>query len=245
MSDGWSDAEYNHLVNLLVATNKGAFFDGTIKLGSEDQENATAVAKIISDHIKRIGATSVVQVVTDTCAVMKAAWKIVEKEFPWITCTCCAPHVLSLLLKDIGKIPEVASVIAKVKRILNRFWGKKRWCRTKLKEVVLKNHGKRLGLYRACVTRFAGHVKEMGRILRLKADLKYVVDTPEYAKQDFRKKRKDAADEADDDVDGEGGIKDILNDEAGFWQPLREALKVRAALVCARARSAPGSHGSV
>ena len=228
VSDGWDDVEHNHLINFLVATQKGAFFDGTVKLGSEDHEDAVAVAKHIAAEIEKVGALKIVQVVTDTCSVMKKAWTIIEKKFPWITCTCCAPHVLSLLLKDIGKIKEVAGVIGKVRKVLNRFWGRKRWCRTFLRETVLKNHKKKLGLYRAAPTRFAGHVKEMGRMLRLKADLKYAVDSPEYAKQDFKKKKGSEEADGDDDVDGEGGVKKILLDEEGFWKPLVEALKVPA-----------------
>eukprot|EP00966_Prymnesium_polylepis_P115918 2679387-Prymnesium_polylepis.1 len=179
--------------------------------------------------IHSVGCLSVVQVVTDTCSVMKAAWKLVEAEFPWITCTCCAPHVLSLLLKDIGKISEVAAVIAKTKKILNRFWGRKRWCRNKLCEVVLKNHGKKLGLYRAAPTRFAGVVREMGRVLRLKADLKYIVDLPEYMQQDYGKKR--GEDDGDDDVVGEGGVRAIILNDVGYWEPMLEVLKVMTPIV--------------
>ena len=83
--------------------------------------------RLISDEIERVGQYTIIQVCTDTCSVMKAAWKIIEKKFPWITCTCCAPHVLSLELKDMAKIPEVQAVIDKTGRVLNRFWGKKRW----------------------------------------------------------------------------------------------------------------------
>lgn len=223
VSDGWDDVERNHLINFLCSTTHGSFFDGTIKLSSEDKEDATAVAALLSDEIERVGALKVVQVVTDTCAVMKAAWKIVEKKYPWITCTCCAAHVLSLLLKDMAKIPEVAALFKKVSKVLNRFRGRKRWCRTKLREVVQKNHGKEIGLYRAADTRFAGKVKEMGRMLRLKADLKYVVDLPEYAALDFRKGRGDSD---DTDLDGEGGVKTILLDEQGFWNELVVALKI-------------------
>jgi hypothetical protein len=226
ISDGWDDVEKTHLINFLIATNKGAFFDGTKALTSEDHEDATAVAQLIIKEIEHVGPTNVVQVVTDTCSVMKAAWKIIEEKFPWITCTCCAPHVLSLLVHDIAKIPQVASVIKKTKKVLNRFWGRKRWCRSKLREVVWRNHKKKLGLYRAAATRFAGVVREMGRMLRLKADLKYVVDLPEYAQQNFGKKRGDGDEEEDDDIDGEGGVRAIVLDEDGFWAPMLAALKV-------------------
>ena len=73
-----------------------------------------------------------------------------------------------------AKIPDVAKVIEAVGKVLNRFWGRKRWARTKLREVAEKNHKKKIGLYRAKVTRFAGKVREMARVLRLKADLQEV-----------------------------------------------------------------------
>ena len=38
-----------------------------------------------------------------------------------------APHVLSLELKDMAKIPAVAAVIEGAQKILARFWGRKRW----------------------------------------------------------------------------------------------------------------------
>lgn len=121
------------------------------------------------------------QVCTDTCSTMKAAWRIIETKYPWITCTCCAPHVLSLELKDLAKLKEVESAISRTQRILNRFWGRQRWAHTKLREVTWKNHKKKIGLYRAKATRFAGKVREMARVLRLKADLQEVVISAEYA----------------------------------------------------------------
>ena len=64
--------------------------------------------------MERNGRFAFVQIVTDTCSVMKAAWKLLQKEFPWRTATCCATHLLSLELKDLGKLPEVATIISKV-----------------------------------------------------------------------------------------------------------------------------------
>lgn len=159
VSDGWDDIEKNHLINLLYCTAGASFFDGTTQLTSEVCEDADSVSNFLIESIDRLGdGAAVVQVCTDTCAVMKAAWKSVEKQRPWVSCTCCAPHVLSLLLKDIGKIAQVADVIAKMQKILKRFWGRSRWPRLKLKEVAIRNHGRRLGLYRAAPTRFAGKV---------------------------------------------------------------------------------------
>ena len=123
-----------------------------------------------------------------------------------------------------AKIPEVERVIGKVGKVLARFWGRKRWARTKLREVAEKNHGVKIGLYRAKATRFAGKVREMARMLRLKGDLQQVVVTAEYAMQKWKK----ADDEDEDDEDDSGGdpVKKIILDEAGFWTPLVDALKV-------------------
>ena len=119
VSDGWDDVERNHLINLLLVAAAGIYFDGTVQLGSADHEDAEKVASIIKGEIKRVGVgpTKVVQVCTDTCSVMQKAWSLIRAEYPWITTTCCGPHVLSLLLKDIGeKIPEVAAIIANYRR---------------------------------------------------------------------------------------------------------------------------------
>lgn len=135
--DGWEDNERNHLINLLLASNSRSIFDGTVELTSFEHEDAATVAKLIIEAIDRAGPLNVIQVVTDTCSVMRAAWKIIESRYQWITCTPCAPHSLSLLLKSIANIPAVAGVLTRAKAILNRFCGHKRWPRKRLREVRL------------------------------------------------------------------------------------------------------------
>eukprot|EP00965_Chrysotila_dentata_P236241 6201208-Pleurochrysis_carterae.AAC.2 len=82
--DGWDDVERNHLVNVLVASAKGMFFQGTKKLLlSGDHEDAELVADIIMAGMKSAGALNVVQVFTNTCSVMRAAWRLVEEQYPW------------------------------------------------------------------------------------------------------------------------------------------------------------------
>lgn len=72
------------------------------------------------EGIDRLPIATVVHVVTDTCATMQAAWRIVEDERPWMSATCCAPHVLNLLLKDIASLPTVAVVMGKMENVLSR-----------------------------------------------------------------------------------------------------------------------------
>lgn len=112
-SDGWDTVQRDHLINMLVGTFKGMFFDGTIELDSNDHENADQVAEFLRQFIERTGRLGVVQIVTDTCSVMKAAWKVLENHYKWLTATCCGTHVLSLELKDFAKIDVIATVIRK------------------------------------------------------------------------------------------------------------------------------------
>lgn len=253
MSDGWDSIDREHLINQLVGTSKGVFFDGTVKLGSTDHEDASMVASVFRATIARTGALAVIQLCSDTCNVMKAAWKMIEKEYPWITATPCGTHVLNLELKDIGKIPAIQSVIAKVKLVLSVFGGRSRWPRQRLKETIFANHGgAKWGLYRAKATRFAGNVREMARMLRAKNDLQQIVVSAEYTKREKNINRsrqlvQKAAEQGDqDDNENEldddepvaaarniaGEVKGVLLDESGFWAELVNILRVTHPIVC-------------
>jgi hypothetical protein len=62
VSDGWDDVARNHLINFLVGTAQGFFFDGTIQLSSEDSENADRVAELICAEIETTGKLNIIQV---------------------------------------------------------------------------------------------------------------------------------------------------------------------------------------
>eukprot|EP00965_Chrysotila_dentata_P160647 5304660-Pleurochrysis_carterae.AAC.1 len=80
--DGWDDIEKNHLVNVLVGlvgSAKGFFFLRTKKRTSKnDHEDCESVANVIMQGMQTVCVLSVLQVCTDACSVMKAAWRIVE-----------------------------------------------------------------------------------------------------------------------------------------------------------------------
>ena len=164
----------------------------------------------------------------------QAAWKLLRKEFPWITTTCCGTHVLSLELKDMAKLPQVAAIIEKVHLVLKLFWGRKRWPRRRLREAIYKRTGLSFGLYRATVTRFAGKFREMQRLLRVKEDLQGIVVTAEYARQKFSTRGRREEDIQDGEVldkDIGGTVRAILLDEDAFWKPLTVILQVAMPLI--------------
>ena len=159
-SDGWDDVARSHLVNCLYSTAGASFFEGTTELDSYAHEDSISIANFLVEAFDRLQppVATVVHVVTDICSTMKGAWRIVERERPWVSATCCAPHVLNLLLKDIASIPQVHRVMEPMESVLQLFGGRFPWTRTKLKELTKENLGKSLNLYRAKITRFAGKV---------------------------------------------------------------------------------------
>jgi hypothetical protein len=67
------------------------------------------IAGVLCDYIESLpDPRSVVLVVMDNAT--RSAWPIIEARCPWIVCAPCMPHVLDLLLEDIGKLQVVASV---------------------------------------------------------------------------------------------------------------------------------------
>jgi hypothetical protein len=99
-SDGWRSAARRDYVNVMVTTNKGAYFHSSIDTSDMDApqvKDAAYVASIIIQAIKDIGPDNVVSIITDRASVMKADWTIIEQEFPYIVCVWCAAHVLDLL----------------------------------------------------------------------------------------------------------------------------------------------------
>lgn len=110
-SNGWSDVRRRPLLNLLVVSPKGELFLKAVDTCGEVKDAAFIAARI-TEAIHEVGAENVIQVVIDSAAVCKAAGKIIEQSFPWITWTPCTPHCLGLLLEDVGKLPWAATVVS-------------------------------------------------------------------------------------------------------------------------------------
>ena len=111
VTDGWDSCDNLSLINsAFISNNDGGVFWRSVDTSGK-VKNAEYTAALMIADIYSYGPTKVVLVVTDTCAVMQSAWEIVGYEFPWISCLPCQPHVISLLLKDIGKTAEVSSAM--------------------------------------------------------------------------------------------------------------------------------------
>lgn len=110
VTDGWDSCDNLSLINsAFITKNDGGIFWRSVDTSGKIKCAEYTAALMIQD-IYAYGPTKVVLVVTDTCSVMQKAWDIVMFEFPWISVLPCQPHVISLLLKDIGKTAEVRSM---------------------------------------------------------------------------------------------------------------------------------------
>lgn len=225
--DGWDQCDGEHLINLLAVGRTRVYFLGTVEISSSIAEDAPQVAKTISTGILQVGPINCVQVVTDTCTTMKAAWRIVEKQFPWVTCSSCMPHVLNLLLKDISKtVDAISNTIAEGEQIVNWFRNKKlkgaRWRRKKLKEVTEAEMGNRAkALMRPAPTRFCAYTYMLARILEVKAALRRTVVSEDYTAKKF------------DENEGGDPVVEIILSSSGpsFWKRAESVVSLTAPVI--------------
>ena len=107
VSDGWDSVDNLPLINsaFITANDGGVYWRSVDTSGKE--KNAEYCAALMIADITEYGPLKVICVITDTCTTMKKCWDIVMDEFPWILVLPCQAHVISLLMKDIGKTKQV------------------------------------------------------------------------------------------------------------------------------------------
>jgi hypothetical protein len=137
------------------------------------------------EDIYTIGCTKVVMVITDTCAVMQKAWVIVADEFPWMMCVPCVPHVTSLMMKDVAKIPEVAQLIKDETLVVGWFSNHQKPLAI-LRAKTLQVLQRRKELRKAGGTRFGTNTLVGERLQEVKAPLQQTVVDPEYVAQKYK-----------------------------------------------------------
>ena len=123
--------------------------------------------------IYEIGPTKVVMLVTDTCAVMRKCWGIVQDEFPWISCAPCQTHCPSLLLGDICKMPTPAQIIKDEALVVSWFVNHHKPLAI-LRQKVAETLKKSCELKRAGATRMGTNTWVGERLLELKSCLQQV-----------------------------------------------------------------------
>jgi hypothetical protein len=116
MTDGWTNVLGDGVINFVISTPEPVFYKA-VEPG-EERETAVYISSQIINVISKIGSAKFLTVVTDNASNMKAAWAIVEKEYPHITAVGCASHSLNLLLNDIMKVETLSNLFKKAKKII-------------------------------------------------------------------------------------------------------------------------------
>lgn len=141
VTDGWTDINGLSVINYVAVVGRKTFFLESVYTGSQGHD-----AQFLSADIKRVvlkyDFLSVGAVVTDNTATNKAAWELLQQEFPRLFFHGCAYHALHLLVKDtVGKVTWLETLLVSCKLIVTFFktnhklWSK---LRSKLKSLKLR-----------------------------------------------------------------------------------------------------------
>ena len=202
--------------------NDGGVYQRSVDTSGHNK-NAEYCAMLIIADIYDIGPTKVVMFVTDTCAVMRKCWRIVQDEFPWISAAPCQTHCPSLLLNDVARLPVPAQTI-KDETLVVAWFSNHHKPLALLRSKVQTLFGKSCELKKAGATRMGTNTWVGERLALLKSCLQQVVVDPDYIKENYKDLPTDM-----DQVNGEkvarehkGGTakKFVLDDDSsgGFWQ---------------------------
>lgn len=219
VSDGWDSCDNLPLINsAFITANDGGVFWRSVDTSGKTKSAEYCGALMIAD-IYAFGPQKVVLVVSDTCSTMQKCWKIVEDEFPWISILPCQPHVISLLLKDVGKTEAVRKLISD-EAIVNQWFSNHHFPLAKLRDIVLRKLGKAKELIKAGATRFGTNTLVGERLLELKGCLQATVVDEEYAAHNY----KDSGNTEEETATGRvvrsnkgATAKKLVLDDGGFW----------------------------
>ena len=230
-SDGWDSCDNLPLINsAYILANDGGVYQRSVDT-SGFSKNAEYCASLMIADIYAIGCTKVVSVVTDTCAVMRKCWAIVQDEFPWISAAPCQTHCPSLLLTDVAKLPECAQTIRDETLVVAWFTNHHKPQAILRQKVEANMGGRSCELKKAGATRMGTNTWVGERLEELKGCLQQTVVDPAYMAEKFKDVPSDV-----DVINGEkvarehkGGTAKVhvLNDAAGgFWENVRDHVSI-------------------
>jgi len=223
VSDGWDSCDSLPLINsAFITANDGGVFWRSVDTTGKTKSAEYCAALMIGD-IYAYGPHKVVMIVTDTCSTMQKCWQLVEEEFPWISTLPCQPHVISLLMKDIGKTKEVSKLISD-ESIVVQWFQHHHFPLALLRRVVKEKLGKAKELIRAGGTRFGTNTLVGERLVELKPSLQATVVNEEYVAQNYKDKGSTEEETAAGKLvrSNKGATtKALVLDGAGFWSQVK------------------------
>jgi hypothetical protein len=114
VGDGATNVKRQPILNLSVQANRVEFIKaqncaGMVKSNRFIADDMIATIKGLPDP------KAVVLVLMD--GATKGAWPLIEEACPWVVAGYCGPHVVDLLMEDVGKLPFFEALFAKSQKL--------------------------------------------------------------------------------------------------------------------------------
>lgn len=141
-ADGYTTDAGSETFNIGETIGDKTFFMKTHPNTSE-KAGIDYYTKILSDFMEEragnIGSTveeTYAGFIGDNCSTNIGVFRELQKKYPKLVCTGCFPHILSLLAKDIIKIPDIKTITDSVKVDIVKYvrrHGRMKWLYTSIK----------------------------------------------------------------------------------------------------------------
>uniref|UniRef100_A0ACD6AIK6 Uncharacterized protein n=4 Tax=Avena sativa TaxID=4498 RepID=A0ACD6AIK6_AVESA len=122
MCDSWTGPTGTTILNFMISCEGRMFFHKSVDATGRMQSIPYLYESIRKVVVEEIGQGFVVQIVTENESSFKEACGQLIKGYPHIVWQPCAAHTVNLMLKDIGNIPKVDTVVSSAKRICRFFY---------------------------------------------------------------------------------------------------------------------------
>jgi hypothetical protein len=111
VGDGATNVRREPILNVLsVQANRVEFIKAENFAGRH--KSMRLIADDMIEVIKKLpDPEAVVAVYMDNAT--RGAWPLIEEACPWVVCGACGPHVVDLLMEDVGKLPFFKALFAK------------------------------------------------------------------------------------------------------------------------------------
>ena len=158
------------------------------RLADGQGKDARFLYELFKSHIERIGARNIDSIFVDGASNVQAAGKLLEVEYPWMSCLWGAEHIVSLWFNDVANEFHVTIIIRVYKRIYKWLGGSVQIPYAVLQRTSAANNeysSSSLALIRASDTRMGGHFIALLRLCRMKQSILDCVVTSQVTKSDF------------------------------------------------------------
>ena len=212
VGDGATNIRSDPILNILAVQGKRVEFIEARNCAGYVKDGRF-IADMFIETIKSFGAETIVAVLQDNAT--RSSWPLIEKQFPHIVAAPCMPHVVDLLLEDIGKMPFIRDTLKEL-GIVRGFIRRHQAVKAAFDQERQHSKQKSAALIKPCAVRFSVQVISVDNILTNEAVLcntmKNRLNT-EYVARNKKTKHK-----PDDDTDKRtipeiyGIVSDICSD---------------------------------